>query len=180
MSQMKLTIYEFTPEDLASNQRGFITPSQTEFIKGMADGIRRSQRGGLPLVIFFLLLGLGIFFGMTFSNESARKAFLSDPVNLLVMCSIPPIVLGIFGISIYLANRRAAQLEESGLKVAEGEISWDEEYSKTGPTYFLYVGESEFTFGEDLSGDFPAGRRGRIFHCETSFLKLILSHELLD
>lgn len=177
---MKLTFFEFTPEDLSSNQRGIITTRQLEFIKGMAEGIRRSQRGGLPVILFFLLLGLGIFFSMTFSNESARKAFLSDSLNIIVMCSIPPVVLAIFGIAIFFANRRAAQLEESGLKVAEGEISWDEESSKAGPTYFLYLGETEFTFGEDLSSDFPPGRRGRIFYCETSFLKLILSHELLD
>lgn len=177
---MKLTFYDFSPEDLASNRRGFVTPGQREFIRGIAKGIRRSQTGGLPIILFFLLLGMGLFFGMTFSNESARRAFLSDPLNIAVMCSIPPVVMGIFGLSIFFAYRRAARLEESGLKAAEGDIEWDEEYSRHGPTHYLYLGGTEFKFGEDLSEDFPAGKRGRIFYVETSVLKLILSHELLD
>jgi hypothetical protein len=106
--------------------------------------------------------------------------FLSDPLNIAVMCALPPVILAIFGLSIFFAYRRAARLEESELRVAEGLIEWDEEHSRHGPTYFLYVGGTEFKFGEDLSEDFPAGKRGRVFYVETSVLKLILSHEVLD
>jgi len=176
----KLTFYEFTEEELRSNQRGFITPSQKKWIEGMAQGIRRSQRGGFPIVVFFLIVGLGLILGMSFSNERARAAFLADPLNIVVLCATIPVILGIFGLSIFFANRRAARLVESELKKAEGVIRWDEEHSDVGPTYFLFLGSTTFKFGEDLSEVFPEGKRGRIYFCETSMLQLILSHELLD
>ena len=177
---MLLTFYEFTDEDLNSNQRGLITPRQRQWVLGMAKGIRASQRGGFPIVIFFMILGFGLVLGMNLSNERARIAFLSDPLNIILLCAAIPVILGIFGLGAFFANRRAAKLERSRLKAAEGVIEWEEESSRVGPTYFLYVGDAEFKFGEDLSGIFPAGRRGRVFYCETSMLQLILSHELLD
>ena len=177
---MLLTFYEFTDEDLNSNQRGLITPRQRQWVLGMAKGIRASQRGGFPIVIFFMILGFGLVLGMNLSNERARIAFLSDPLNIILLCAAIPVSLGIFGLGAFFANRRAAKLERSRLKAAEGVIEWEEESSRVGPTYFLYVGDAEFKFGEDLSGIFPAGRRGRVFYCETSMLQLILSHELLD
>ena len=177
---MRLTFYDFTEEELQSNRRGFITPRQKQWVLGMAKGIRASQRGGFPFVVFFMILGFGLVLGMNLSNERARIAFLSDPLNIILLCAAIPVILGIFGLGAFFANRRAAKLERSRLKAAEGVIEWEEESSRVGPTYFLYVGDAEFKFGEDLSGIFPAGRRGRVFYCETSMLQLILSHELLD
>lgn len=176
---MNLTFYEFTEEDLRSNQRGFMTPRQKEWVKSWAGGIRRSQRGNFPLVIFFMLLGLGMFFGMTFSNESARRAFLSDPLNLIVICGSVPVILGIVALGQFFGRRRAARLENSELKAAEGVISLDEETSRVGTTYYAHVGDTEFAFGEDVSASLPEGRRCRIYYCETNMLKLILSYELL-
>ena len=48
-------LYEFTEEDLRSNQRGFITPEQMKFLNGFAKGIVASHRGGWPIIIFFLV-----------------------------------------------------------------------------------------------------------------------------
>ncbi|NWF63496.1 MAG: hypothetical protein HXY38_04240, partial [Chloroflexi bacterium] len=78
---MRLTFYEFTDEELQSNRRGFITPRQKQWVQGMAKGIRASQRGGFPIIIFFMILGFGLILGMNLSNERARVAFLSDPLN---------------------------------------------------------------------------------------------------
>lgn len=174
-----LTGFDFTEEDLRANQRGVITPRQKEWVQGWAQGIRRSQNGNFPLVIFFMLLGFGMFFGMTFSNESARRAFLADPLNLVIVCAAVPVILGIMGLSRWMGKRRADRLENSGLKVAEGVISLDEETSRVGTTYYVYVGETELKFGEDMSAVFPQGARFRVYYCETSFLQMILSYERL-
>lgn len=127
-----------------------------------------------------MLLGFGIFFGMTFSNESARRAFLADPLNLIVICASVPLILGIVGLGQVLGRRRADRLENSELKVAEGVIALDEETSRVGTTYYVYVGETELKFGEDMSAVFPEGARFRVYYCETSFLQMILSYERLD
>ena len=177
---MNLTGFDFTEEDLRSNQRGFITPRQKKWVEGMAEGIRHSQRGSFPIVIIFMLLGFGIIFGMIFSNESLRGAFFADPlVLILTFCSIP-VILGIVGLGHFFGNRRAARLAAAELKSAEGVISLDEEHSRVGTTYYVYVGETEFKFGGDMSRVFPEGRRCRVFYCETAMLQLILSYELFN
>lgn len=175
-----LTFYEFTEDDLKSNRNGFITPRQREWVKGFAKGISRSQRGTAKFAIIFPFIGLCMILGMSLSNESARAALLSDPVNLIVLILIVPLVVGIFAASIYFADRRAGRLSEAKLKKAEGTAELDEESSPAGPTYFVRIGKTEFKFGEDVSSYFAEGGVYRIFYCETSMLKLILSHEKIS
>lgn len=172
-------LYEFTEEDLRSNQRGFITPAQMKFLNGFAKGIVASHRGGWPVIIFFLVLGLGMILAMNLSNESTRRAFFANPTIVIVLCAIVPVVLGIYGVSAIFAKRRADQIANPVLKIAEGTITLDEESSSVGPTYFVLVGEDEFKFGGDMSPYFPEGHKCRIFYSETSMLKIILSYEFL-
>ncbi len=172
-------LYEFTEEDLRSNQRGFITPAQMKFLNGFAKGIVASHRGGWPIIIFFLVLGLGMILAMNLSNESTRRAFFADPIIAIVLCATVPVVLGIYGVSAIFAKRRADQIANPVLKIAEGTITLDEESSSVGPTYFVLVGEDEFKFGGDMSAYFPEGQKCRIFDSETSMLKIILSYEFL-
>jgi hypothetical protein len=178
---VNLNLFEFTEEDLKSNRLGLLSAKQRRWIDGMAEGIRRSQRGGFPIILFFLTLGLGIFLGMTFSVEGARRAFLSDPLNLMIVCAIVPIVLGIFGLSVISANRRAERLRSSAVLRAEGRVQLDESHSsKTGSTYYVIVDDSQFAFPEDVAEIFREGESYRIYYCETSMLKLILSWEKIS
>ena len=172
-------LYEFTEDDLRSNQRGFITPAQLNFLNSFAKGIVASHRGGWPIIIFFLLLGTGIILAMNLSNESTRRAFFADPLIAIVLCATIPVVLGIYGVSAIFAKRRADQIANPVLKIAEGTITLDEESSSVGTTYFVLVGEDEFKFGGDMSAYFPEGQKCRIFYSETSLLKIILSYEFL-
>ena len=173
-------LYEFTEEDLRSNQLGFITPAQMKFLNGFAKGIVASHRGGWPIIIFFLLLGSGMILAMNLSNESTRRAFFADPIIVIVLCATFPVVLGIYGVSAIFAKRRADRIANPVLKIAQGLIRLDEESSEVGPTYFAFVGETEFKFGDNMSRYFPEGRKCRIFYSETSMLKMILSYELIS
>jgi len=110
-------------------------------------------------------------------NESTRTAFFADPIFVIVFALLVPFIAGIFAVSVYFADRRAARLTEAALKKAEGTVELDEESSSVGPTYFVRIGGTEFKFGEDVSSYFAEGGIYRIFYCETSMLKLILSHE---
>ena len=173
-------LFEFTEEDLRSNKRGIVTPSQLKWLKGFARGIVASHRGGWPVIIFFLLLGTGVILAMNLSNESARRAFFADPIIAIVLCAAFPVVLGIYAVSAIFTSRRADKLSTPVLKTAEGIISLDEEHSDVGRTYFVYVGRTRFKFGGDMSQQFPEGRNCRVYYCETIMLYAILSYELVD
>lgn len=176
-----LTFFEFTEEDLRSNQHGLITPRQKQFLHQYGESLVSSHRSGWPMIIFFMLLGGGIILAMNLSNESTRRALLADPINLVILCASIPLILGVYGLGAMWARRTALRFSQPDMKVAEGEVRWDDEYSDSvGRTYILYVGKTKFKFGEDLSHAFPSGRRGRIFYCEGAQIKLILSHELLN
>jgi cytochrome c oxidase subunit IV len=173
-------IFEFTEEDLRSNQRGFITSSQKKWLEMFAKGIVNSHRGGWPIIIFFLLLGSGLILTMNLSNESTRRAFFADPILLVVLCTTVFVVLGIYGLSAIFAGRRAKRLADPELKIAEGVIRLDEDHSRVGTTYYVFVGNVEFKFGIDMSRSFPERRRCRVYYCETSMLKAVLSYELMN
>ena len=174
-------IFEFTEEDLRSNQRGFISDAQKVTIKNMADSIRNSQWGGLKVVVFFLFLGLCIILGMFLSSESYHVMLFTDPFILIVLMAIVPVVLGIFALSIYSAYRRADRLQNSELKKVEGVVRLDETHSSNiGSTYYIIIGKIKFAFPEEIGGTFQEGKTYRIFYCETSMFKYLLSFEKVD
>ena len=175
-----LAMFEFTEEDLKSNQRGFISPAQKETIKNFAKGIRSSQSGGLKFGVFFLFFALCLMLGMFLSVESYRSMLLTDPTILIMLCLTGFVVLGIFGLSMYGANRRANRLLNSELKKVEGVVVLDETHSsKVGSAYYVMIGKIKFAFPEDVSGTFEEGKPYRIFYCETSMFKYMLSFEKL-
>jgi len=130
-----LTFYEFTEEDLKSNRNGFITPRQQEWVKGFAQGISSAQRSTAKIAIVFPFLGACMILGMYLSNEDARASFFANPQILIALCLTLVLVVGIFALSIYFTDRRAARLSDAVLKKAEGTVELNEEYSKVGPTF---------------------------------------------
>lgn len=157
-----LTFFEFTEEDLKSNRNGFITPRQQKWVKGFAQGISSTQRSTAKIAIVFPFLGVCMILGMHLFNVDARAAFFANPLILIALCLSLVLVVGIFALSVYFADRRAAHLSEAVLKKAEGTVELDEEYSKVGPTFFVRIGGTEFKFGEDVSSYFAEGEIFRI------------------
>ncbi|MBK6793045.1 MAG: hypothetical protein IPG80_11025 [Anaerolineales bacterium] len=171
-------LYEFTEDDLRSNQRGSVTPAQQAWLESFARGLVASHRGGWPVIIFFLLLGAGLILAMNLSNESTRRAFLADPTIAIVLCATLPVVLGIYGLSAIFTRRRAVKISNPVLKTAEGIIRLDEEHSRVGTTYYVFVGRTKFKFGVDMSHYFPDGRTCRVYFTETTIVRAVLSYEL--
>lgn len=175
---MLLNIFEFGEDDLASNRRGMMTARQRMWIQNMAGGIRRSQAGTAKAGIFFLFFGLCVVLGMYLSNESARTALISNPANFLPLLVVVPIVAAVFALSVYFANRRADRLLGSGVRKAEGTARLAEERSsETGSAYYVYVGKTKFSFAESVDALFEEGGRYRVYFCETTMLRLVLSYE---
>ncbi len=175
---MNLSIYEFTEEELKSNQRGFFSSGQKEMIENMAAGIRHSQLGTAKIGMIFPFFGLCIVLGLSLSNESSRAALFSDPLILIVLVLLMPFLIGIFALSVYFAYRRADRLSSAELSKVEGRVELDESHSsKAGSTYYAIFGKIRFAFPEDVSDIFQEGGTYRIYYCETSMLKLIMSYE---
>ena len=177
-----LSMFEFTEEDLKSNKRGFFSASQKATLKGYAEGMRSTQRGGIWVVIFFLFLGLCIILGMSLSNESSRRALFSDPLILIALAMIVPVVLGIYALSIWGAYRRADRLANAELKSVEGVARLDESHDDgVGSTYYVIINKVKLPIPEEASGSvFREGKKYRIFYCHVSMLKFILSFESID
>lgn len=83
----------------------------------------------------------------------------------------------IFAASIYFADRHADRLSNPGVLKAEGVVELDTSHSSVGAAYYVIVGKTSFTFGEDISRVFRDEASYRIYHCETSMLTMILSYE---
>ncbi len=176
-----LAMFDFTEEDLRSNKRGFFTPGQREIIENMAGGIRKSSWGGLKVVPVFLILGLCLILGMFLSSESYRAMLFTDPAILISLAAIVPVVFCILALGVYLAYRRADRLSNSDLKNVEGRVRLDEVHSEgAGTAYYVIIGKIKFVFPEDISGTFREGQVYRIFYCETSMFRYMLSFEKVD
>jgi hypothetical protein len=174
-------VYEFSEEELRSNQRGVISDGQKEMLRQLAVGIRGSQRNTAKIAIVFPLIGLCLILGLSLSNESARVALFSSSINLIVLILLIPVILGIFGLSIYFADKRADRLASPQLLKVEGKVSLDETHSsKVGSAYYVIIKKVKFVFPEDVSRIFPAGSTFRIYYCATTMLKLILSYEKIN
>lgn len=173
-------IYEFTEQELISNQRGFMSSGQKEVIDQYASGTRLSQRSTVKVAIIFPFLGLCMILALSLSNEDARTALFSSPLNLTLLLCLIPLVIGIFALSIYFADRRAARLTTAPLLTVEGRVKLDEAHSRVGTTYYVILGKTKFAFPEDVSHMFPEGAKFRFYYCETSMLKFILSYEQLN
>lgn len=174
-------VYEFTEEELKSNQRGFVSDGQREMLRQLAAGIRGSQRSTAKIAIIFPFIGLCLILGLSLSNESARAALFSSAINLIVLALLIPLILGIFGLSIYFADKRADRLAAPQLLKVEGKVSLDETHSsKVGSAYYVIIKKVKFVFPEDVSRIFPEGSTFRIYYCETAMLKLILSYEKIN
>lgn len=176
-----LSIFEFTPEDLKANQRGYLTDKQRGWLQGTARGITSCSMASAPIALGFILLGLGITLGLYLSNEDSRRALFSSPMNLLGLAAAGVIGVGAVGLSIVLARRQAAGVKQAQLRRAQGQVQLDQDYSSSSnlTTYHVFVGGHKFSFGDDMSAVFREGRSYSVYYCQSGPYQLIMSFEEL-
>jgi hypothetical protein len=157
-------MFEFTEDDLKSNKRGFLTQGQREWLKSIGEGGVRVQRWNIKIAIGFMLLVLCITLGLYLQNKDTRAALFSNPLDLLVFPVIIVIAGLVLAFSIWLARRISERLQNAELKVVEGMIRLDQEYSsKAGFTsYYVYVRRKRFGFTESMSHLFKEGEKYRV------------------
>src|SRR5688500_12942188 len=123
-------MFEFTEDDLKANKRGHLSQNQKEWLKGIAEGTRRFSWTNSFIAIGFVFLGLCIVLGLSLQNERSRAALFSDPMNLIVLIGLVPLILGILALVIFLNYRSANRLEDSILSSVSGSIRHD--YDSSG------------------------------------------------
>ena len=172
-------MYEFTEDDLKSNKRGFLTQGQRDYLKMIGEGGVRVQRMNTKIAVGFMFLGLCIILAMYLQNEDTRAALFSNPLNILVFPAIIVIVVLVLAFSIWLARRVSEMLKSADLKVAEGKIELDQEYSSNAgfTSYYVYVGKKRFGFADDMSHTFKEGEKYRVYYVKASAYELIMSYE---
>jgi hypothetical protein len=152
-------MFEFTAEDLKANKCGQLSPSQKGWLKSIARGARSFSWRNSFIAIGFVFLGLCIVLGLSLQNERSRAALFSNPMNLIVLIGIVPLILGILALVVFLNHRSANKLENSILSSVSGPVRLDYDSSdESGITsYYVFVDKKRFTFGDEMSGVFKEG-----------------------
>jgi hypothetical protein len=174
-------MFEFTEEDLKANKRGQLSTSQREWLKSIARGTRSFSWTNSFIAMGFVFLGLCIVLGLSLQNERSRAALFSDPMNLIVLIGIVPLILGILALVIFLNYRNANKLENAVLSTASGAIRFDEDSSgESGiTTYYVVAGKKKFKFADDMSRTFKEGEKYRFYYCKAGLYEFVMSYEQL-
>lgn len=175
-------MYEFTEDDLKYNKRGQLSPSQQEWLKGIARGTRSFSRRSAFIAIGFTLLGLCIMFALYLQNERSRAVLFSDPMNLLVLAGVVPLVILILAAAIFFNYRTANKLDKAVLSSVSGPIRFDQDSSgESGlTTYYIIVGKKKFKFGDDMSGGFKEGEKYKFYYTTAGVYEFVMSYESLN
>jgi hypothetical protein len=171
-------MFEFNEEDLKANKRGQLSMSQRDWLKGIAQGTRSFSWINSFIAMGFVFLGLCIVLGLSLQNERSRAALFSNPMNLIVLVGMVPLMLGIFALVIFLNYRNANQLENSALSSVSGPVRFDEDSSgKGGTTYYVIVRKKKFKFAEDMSRALKEGENYKFYYCKSGFYEFVMSYE---
>jgi hypothetical protein len=175
-------MYEFTEEDLKYNKRGQLSPSQKEWLKNIARGTRSFSWTNSFIAIGFAFLGLCIILALFLQNEDSRAALFSDPMNLIVLAGMIPLIAGILVLFIFLNHRNANKLENAVISSVSGAVRCDSDSSgESGlTTYFVIVGKKKFKFADDMSRAFKEGEKYKFYYCKAGLYEFVMSYEKVN
>jgi len=174
-----LSIFDFSPQDLKSNQRGFISQPQKEWLAGMARGIRSCSLSSALAGIGIVLFGNGLILGLFMLKEDTRAALFSNPSYLAALAVGLVIGAALMAAGVLWTTRLGARLTEARLQIAEGEVRFEQGSSGSsgGVTHYVFVGEKRFAFSEEMNDTFAEGRRYRVYYCKSGVYEPVLSLE---
>jgi hypothetical protein len=175
-------MFEFTEDDLKVNKHGQLSPRQKDWLGMVARGVRSFSWKSAFITIGFTFLGLCIVLGLSFQNERSRAALLSNPMNLIVLIGIVPLILGILALVIFLNYRNANRLENSVISSVSGTVRFDQDSSgESGiTTYYVIAGTKKFKFADDMSHIFNEGEKYRFYYCKSRLYEFVMSYEQVN
>jgi hypothetical protein len=76
----------------------------------------------------FTIFGLCVIFTRFLLNERSRSALFSNPMNLVILIAVVPLVMVILGLAIFFNYRNANKLENAVVSSASGAIRFDSSF----------------------------------------------------
>lgn len=168
-----MKIFEFNNDDLRFNQRGQISRRQEEWLRRFEPRMR-----SFAWMVVILLLLLFLVLALFLMNEGGYAVRYSNLANRNVLVVIGFGMIGILGMSIFVARRNASGLNEPQLLSVEGRIQIHVDDS--GYQVSVSIGKTFFNVQEDISRVFLEGERYRVYYCISGAYRFILSYEKLD
>jgi len=174
-------MFEFTEEDLKANKRGLLSPSQKDWLKSFARGVRSFSWRSAFISIAFTLLGLCIVLALFLQNEDSRAVLFSSPVNLIMLPVVALLILGILALAIFLNYYNANKLDNAVLSSASGAVRFDQDSSGESniTSYYVFVGKKRFTFGDEVNAVFKEGEKYKVYYCKAGVYEFVMSYEQL-
>jgi lipid-A-disaccharide synthase-like uncharacterized protein len=175
-------IYEFTDQDLKSNQRGFITPGQKAWLESIARGVEKASRRSFPIGIVFSLFGICLILALFLQNGDTRALLFSGPGIFIALIAVILVVVMLLALGLFVATRQANYLQNAQLQSVQGAVSSHEDYSpNSGVTsYHLLIGQKRISFGDNPGSLFKEGKLYRVYYCKAGVYEMILSYEQLE
>ncbi|HUN23046.1 MAG TPA: hypothetical protein PK299_07960 [Anaerolineales bacterium] len=175
-------MFEFDTDDLKSNRLGQISVRQREWLKGIAQGARKTSWSNTFIAIGFAILGLCVILALYLQNESTRKALFSNAMNGVVLIGGIFAILGILALGIVLAYWNSRRLQNATLLSVTGKVRFDESYSSNSNlrSYYVIVGTKRFAFGNDIRRNFSEGAKYRFYYCKPGMYEFVLSYEKVE
>ena len=172
-------MFEFTNNDLSYNKHRQLSPNQKQWLNSMAGYSRKYSWRTAIFMTVFTIFGLCLILAMFLANERSRAALFSSPINLLILVAVIPLVMIILGLAIFVNYRNANKLENANVSSASGPIRFDSSYSsESGMTsYYVFVGDKRFTFGDDMNGTFKEGEKYNFYYVKAGIYEMVLSYE---
>lgn len=166
-----MKVFDFNNEDLRFNQRGQISSRQVEWLRRFEPRIR--SFGWMVVILLLLLFLVLVLFLM---NKGGYGVWHSVSVNRNVLVVIGFGMIGILGMSIFVARRNASGLNEPQLLSVEGRI----QIHVDDNGYHVSIGKTFFVVQENISRAFLEGEKYRVYYCKSGAYRFMLSYEKLD
>jgi len=173
--------FNFTAEDLESNQKGLISERQEKMLRRMGKNLTSYSKFGIKFMIGFVVVMFGIFFAIIASNDSMRKATFGDTSSLTILLVVIPIPILIMVVFYFRSKKQRVKYEKARLMMAEGraEVNKKSSYSRYGPNFYweLKVGKFKLNLLDEHAALFNDGAIYRIYYVQVGRLPSIMSIE---
>jgi hypothetical protein len=170
-------MFDFTQDDLRSNQRGQISTRQQEWLAQMARTTVRWGGTTLWVGLFFMIFAVCLILSLFTMNEDSRKLLASaSPMLAAAFCFV---FLGIILFSLLsrrVTEKQAMEFTQAALGSVEGIAKLGETFNpRWGHGYYLEIGETRFAV--DARNNFEEGKRYRVYYGSVPRVNLIFSYE---
>lgn len=162
--------FRFNNDDLKFNHCGQISQRQILWLRKFQPRLR-----SFLWMVATLLLMLSLTLVFYLMNKADFSLWLLNPTNRIALLITISDVIGLFGMSTFVARRNAGGLDNPIFLLIEGDLQADWEKN----SYYVSIGEKNFVFHDDISKIFLMNKRYEMYLCESGVYTFLLAFEKL-